>query len=295
MSLLNNLYIGCGGGYDIYGAIPLHLTNEHNSYFVSLSFTNVGNIKNSSYVNKINDYFYSINTAQHIEEFDNIYFPEYHFSREMKVKVYFIIVDLVNINKIRNCYKYLIEKYSINTAYLIDGGCDAFLKGDETELATPVEDMMSIKALYQFNNINKFVCGIGLSVDCNTVLRNELDDRLTYLRKNGILISEFQITDKRFEKYIDVVYKSQPEKTIVHSLICAKLEGHSGKYTPPNLKKRIGQNNVELDDLITLFVTCDYNKLYEDNLYVKNIDDNMDTDEIDLFITKFQNSLSLVS
>lgn len=44
-------------------------------------------------------------------------------------------------------YEYILQKHNVHVAYLVDGGCDVLLSGDETELGTPVEDMMHLKAL----------------------------------------------------------------------------------------------------------------------------------------------------
>ena len=69
------------------------------------------------------------------------------------------------------------EVVSLNSIYLFDGGCDALLSGRESELATPVEDMMHISAIRNFK-VEKYVCAIGLTCDCASLPVEEFNERL---------------------------------------------------------------------------------------------------------------------
>lgn len=122
--------------------------------------------------------------------------------------------------------------------YLIDGGYDALLSGRESDLATPVEDMMHIKAIINFK-VNKYVCAIGMTCDCRRLPVAELEERLDYLEQYCYSYNIWSLEYPYVKKYYDIFNSSDTSNSIVHSLICARLEGKTGKYLPKQLKSRI--------------------------------------------------------
>lgn len=82
------------------------------------------------------------------------YFPEYTVSRLLGEPVYLLFCD-GTIQDMVKAYEYIFRAHNAHMAYLIDGGCDVLLSGNECQLGTPVEDMMHLKAL------RHFVCDCG--------------------------------------------------------------------------------------------------------------------------------------
>lgn len=280
---------GCGGGYDIFGSIPLFFEKE-NPILVSLSFTKKELLDDNKKIHKITDNLYFVDHTDETyykESCDNMYFPEYYLSKNLKHGVYLILCDST-INQIIDAYNILLTKHKhIEEIYLIDGGCDVLLSGRETELATPVEDMMHLKAVQNINIKYKYVCAIGLTCDCFSVIKKELINRLDTL--GDILIDKkiWSLDDKDVRKYYDIFNKSCPVNSIVHSLICSALEGKTGFYLPDHLTPRIKHNSVELDELMITFFKYDLMKLCKRVIYLDDLDKNYDTDEIDEFIMNF--------
>jgi hypothetical protein len=279
---------GCGGGYDIFGGIPLYLEQKElkkNIVTINLSFTNqkkLSTLSNLNQVKKINDKCYLIN-HKNIKEKIDYYFPEYYFSKHLDCEIYVLIVDST-IQEIINSYNTILDLYKdVYKIYLVDGGCDVLLKGDESGLATPVEDMMHLYAVQTLYINEKYICAIGMNVDTFTEKEKdnadddpteiELIKRLEYLEKNNILLKKYlwNIKDDKVKKYYDMVINSNPINTIVHSFICSSLENKTGVYIPEYIKKRVNKSHINLGELTKTFVICDLDMLYKDNLYIDSI------------------------
>lgn len=288
------IYSGCGGGYDIFGCIPIidKTLNNDIPIFINLSFTHknfLDTFENEEFIIKINNNLYLVDAKKYNNNKYNFkYFPEFYFSKEIKYPIYLILKECT-INEIKQCYDIIILNKKINKIYLIDGGCDVFLNGTETDLATPVEDMMHLYAINCLHIKNKFVCGIGLTCDCNSVILEELLDRLIFMKNNNIIIEDFQLNNNNecVLKYMDIVKKSDPVNTIVHSLVCARLNGYSDYDIPNYIKQRIKKTNVKIDNMLSRYIICNFDKLYASIKYLHLFDKNMTTNEIDNIITKF--------
>jgi hypothetical protein len=275
---------GCGGGYDIFGGIPLYLRNPKETILINLSFTSTNILKElskSNQVMELSDSLYKIN-AKNITNPIDYHFAEYYLSKELDCDV-FVIPALsfrLTIQEIYDAYLKILELFpEVDTLYLIDGGCDILLRGNETNLATPVEDMMSLYAVHKLSIPNKFIGAIGLNTETRDgVLESEIIERLKYLEENGILIEKrtWDIKDPDVARYVEIVSNSHPENTTVQSLICASLEGNQGFCIPSHLVK-MKRANVYLNELTKTYVLCNLNKLYQDNLYVNtlNFNDNL--------------------
>lgn len=287
------LLAGCGGGYDVFGVIPLYLKfkNDNTIFISSLSFTSMDTLTACDCVSKINDNLYVVDANLNKIYQDFIYFPEYYLSRELNVNVYIIIVDST-IDQIRNAYMSISSEF--DEIYLVDAGCDSLLSGKESELASYVEDMMNLKAIETISCPHKYVCAIGLNCDCgHGVVEVELIDRLAYLRDTNIIVGQraWSLNDLDIKMYVEICSKSNLTNTIVHSLVIARLYGKAGYYTPDHLTYRLTNNKVNLSDLTTLFITCDYDRLQKTIIYFDGLAGSFDRDQTDDYVTEFVSKL----
>ena len=279
------LLAGCGGGYDVFGAIPLYLKyKKEHIYISSLSFTHRLVLDECSCVKKLQENLYLVDASEDkvSQKFD--YFPEYYLSYELKKEIYVILVNST-IKQIEQAYLFISNKF--DEIYMIDGGCDALLSGTETDLATPVEDMMNLKAIEQIPCHKKYVCAVGLNCDCgHGVIEKELVERLKYMRENNIILSErnWSLNDSDIQTYVNICKKSNLTNTIVHSLIIARLHGESDYHTPKFLRHRITNDKVYLSDLTTTFVVCDYNSLIQTIIYFGGLKNDFTRDIADDYI-----------
>ena len=287
---------GCGGGYDVFCTLPLYFKfKKQNKKVILLSFSftpldYLENFVNSKQINKVNNFCYLIDVNNIKDNIKDCYFPEYFLSKELNDQVYIIHSD-ASINQVKDCYYKIIKNKKVENLYLIDGGCDVLLSGQESDLATPVEDMIHLRALVDLPIKNKYVCAIGMSCDCNSVPKKELIDRLCYL--DDILIEKYlwSLDDINVQRYYDIFHKCNPVNSIVNTLICSRLKNKEGFFLPSILKKRIAKNLVYLDDYMITFVKYNLMDIIKRNFYVMELDINSDNDEIDKFIRNYHSNL----
>ncbi|MEU5950295.1 DUF1152 domain-containing protein [Micromonospora sp. NPDC047465] len=71
----------------------------------------------------------------------------------------------LGVQPLRAAYRYLVEQLNIDAVVLVDGGTDVLLRGDETDLGTPVEDISSLAAVAALDVPVKLVTSLGFGID----------------------------------------------------------------------------------------------------------------------------------
>jgi len=285
------LLSGCGGGYDIYGGLPLYheLKEQYTIVISNLSHTNPDILKelesvSDEHVKQITKNCFRISPGNYADTVD--YFPEYLLANKLNCSIY-AMCQYETVNDIINFYDKLFKIHDISDVYLIDGGCDVFLSGLETELATFVEDMMHLKALIQIRDLQHlYVCGIGLNVDCgHGVVEKELVARLEYMENNNIMLKKdvLDLNDAKTKFYYDTFLACAPHHSIVHSFVCCALENKFG-YTVPRYNGRCRvkfNDSVLVSDLTKTFIICDGFLLAKSIVYLDKITNDMEADIVD--------------
>lgn len=279
---------GCGGGCDIYGAMPLYYQFKDSApeiIIVNLSFAHPGILREQICAEEVVDGCFKINQGSQFDDRD--YLPECLLANKLNHTVY-AICNYDTVQSILNSYLAITRDLNEYDFYLVDGGCDVLLSGNETALATYVEDMMHLKAVLQLQRAqNIYVCAIGLNVDCgHGVLEHELIKRLEDLQDNGTLISSelLKLSDDKTKFYYDIVLDCNPSLSCVQSFVCAALEGQTGFIVPEAVKSRISQNNsVNVSDLTRTLIICNGRKLAENINYLDRITNQMSSEEVDNF------------
>lgn len=222
---------GCGGGYDVFGGLPLYnKLRIRGERVILLNFAFTNELHLEMYGEMLHKKLFKVrpNTM-----YDCNYFPEARLATELNDDVYAIPCHSVTISEITAAYQYLTHKFSVKALYLVDGGCDALMTGSEEELGTPVEDMMHIKAVMPLQISEKFVLAVGVCVDKgHGITETDLQKRLADLK--GCCVSQhvWKLADKNVDFYSKTFLNCDPAGSIVHSLINAALMGEEGYFVP---------------------------------------------------------------
>jgi hypothetical protein len=70
--------------------------------------------------------------------------------------------ERTGVKPILTGYGALVEHLSLDTDTLIDGGTDSLMRGGESGLGTPQEDIVSITAVHELEVERKFLTCLGL-------------------------------------------------------------------------------------------------------------------------------------
>jgi hypothetical protein len=135
------LLAGCGGGYDVLGAVPLWhaLRRDHEVHFASLSFSYLNGLDARQDAEVPNLYEVTERAAT-----EKAYCPEAHLAKFVGQPIW--CFDKTGVRPLARAYRALVDRLGIDSIVLVDGGIDAVLRGDELSLGTPSEDLASLAA-----------------------------------------------------------------------------------------------------------------------------------------------------
>jgi len=141
----NILIAGMGGGFDVYGGLPLyHYLKKigKRPILANYSFTNLAKLDESFEFKQLNNFV--IGTKGVFNEDSVNYFPEGHLARWMnekkKLDETVWMFPKVGPKYLNMGYKKLIDNFNIDFIFLIDGGVDSLMTGDEEGFGTIPED-----------------------------------------------------------------------------------------------------------------------------------------------------------
>src|SRR5262249_27346486 len=95
--------------------------------------------------------------------FPERYLAEFLAARDEPSTVY--ALEKVGVVPLRAAYTHLVEHLSIDAILLVDGGSDILMRGDESGLGTPAEDMASLAAVARVDVPVRLVACVGFGVD----------------------------------------------------------------------------------------------------------------------------------
>lgn len=252
------LFFGCGGGYDFVHSlllIPALLKAGKRVVIVSNSFTKV----HESY--KSYETVYQDPRPKHIEAVAKLlipggpkvngYVPEkllVDFLEEnlpgTNIPIYATCCHEMDISNNTKFIKQVIQKHNVDTVITIDGGTDSIMRGDEEQVATIVEDYMSLAVCENLRkdselplrNIMLFVLGFGVdrfhgASDASSMRAVAELTRLGGFLGSSSLSCSAQGTDL-YIKYLQFVKNNDAimAQTIVGSCIAAAICGQYGPY-----------------------------------------------------------------
>ena len=167
----NILFAGIGGGFDIFGAIPLWVSLRNSEK--KFAFSNY----NPSYVK--------------FTEAPDIY-PESQlneFFKNNKFIIPFYVLPKIGVKPYVEMYNKIIKDNNIDTVVAIDGGVDSLMHGDEDGAGTILEDFANLIALDKVNCSTKLlVCsGFGTELEEDVCHHHVLENMATLVKNEGFL------------------------------------------------------------------------------------------------------------
>ncbi len=254
----NVLLAGAGGGFDIYAGIPLYLNlvNQGKNVIIgNFSFTFLPHTTSE----EVFPNCYHIKSSD--EDLSKMaYFPEKYLKEWLEKEGYdarIYAFQRSGVKGLREAYLYLMDKHNIDTILLIDGGTDSLMFGDEEGLGTPVEDVISMSAVYQTNIEHQYLLNLGFGIDhFHGVSHFRYLENVAELSKEGGYLGAFQLIKEMEEaqKYREALYyanqKMPDRKSIVSNSIVSALEGEYGDYHKTN---RTQGSELWINPLMTMY------------------------------------------
>jgi hypothetical protein len=269
------LIAGAGGGFDVFSGLPLYFLLRESGRDVFLA-----NLSFASLVPSIGRWVtpVCVEVTADSQGYLN-YFPEKMLCKWFRAQgeeVSIYASHRTGVQPLRNTYQKLVEELNLDTIILVDGGTDSLMRGDESGLGTPAEDMASIAAVHQVEVARKFLVCLGFGVDWyHGICHSQVLESVADLTRHGGFLGSISLLRSMpaVARYIDactVVRSSMSEEhaSIVCSSILSALEGQFGAYHSTRLT---GGNTLWVNPLMTFYWCFRLTAVAERVFYLQDI------------------------
>jgi hypothetical protein len=184
----------------------------------------------------------------------------------------------------------------VDAIVLVDGGTDILLRGDESGLGTPVEDIGSLAAAAGLDVPIKLVTCLGFGIDAfHGVNHVQVLENLAALDRDGGYLGALSIPSGSREAalYRDAVAAAQaatPQRpSIVNGQIAAALSGESGDT---GFIRRISGSTLFVNPLMAIYFTVDLAALADRCLYLDRLEETLTVRQIESQIEQFHSGVN---
>ncbi|RSM49140.1 DUF1152 domain-containing protein [Amycolatopsis balhimycina DSM 5908] len=229
------LVAGAGGGFDVYAGIPLAAALRAQGkevHLANLAFSDLNRLDLDDWAAP------GVARVRPGSAGDDAYFPERTLARWLEGQGWPPAVHAfprTGVRPLREAYENLVAHLAVDTVVLVDGGTDILLRGDESGLGTPEEDMASLAAVAALEGVDRLVVSLGFGIDAfHGVCHAHVLENLAALDRAGGYLGALSIPSASPEAaaYLDAVADAQratPDRpSIVQGQIAAALRGEFG-------------------------------------------------------------------
>ncbi len=220
------------------------------------------------------------------------YFPEGYLAqwlsrKRMDTPIYCIRVT--PIEDLVQSYKLLHEALQFDMMVLVDGGVDSILRGDESRIGTPIEDVMSLAASLQIDVPKQLLClGFGAETDVCHLYALETVAQLIKAKAflGGLMLSPDMPEMIKFVEATEFVfYEMRGYESVICSSIISALEGYFGDHH--RTRRTIG-TELWINPLMLLYMAFDVSKVTENILYFNDLSSCQSLDQVRNVIRDFR-------
>ncbi|PVE04750.1 DUF1152 domain-containing protein [Streptomyces scopuliridis] len=291
------LIAGAGGGFDIYAGLPLALALRaagKDVHLANLSFAHLYGLNTDVWLAP------DVAAVRPDTVARGGYFPERTLAQWLEQRglpstVY--AFPATGVRPLRAAYRALISHLGgVDAIVLVDGGTDILMRGDESGLGTPEEDMASLGAVNGLDEVPvRLVVCVGFGVDSYHGVSHALVlENLAALEREGAYLGAFSLPGASEEGalYLDAVahaHAATPDHpSIVHGSIAAAVRGDFGDI---QFTERTKHSELFINPLMALYFCVDAPGLARRNLYLDRLERTHLTRQISTVIEEFRDEL----
>ncbi|MGY0019191.1 DUF1152 domain-containing protein [Streptomyces sp. cg35] len=290
------LVAGAGGGFDIYAGLPIALSLLHEGKEVQLA-----NLTFSAVEGLPSDAWTAPDVARVTPDSapHQTYFPERTLAQWLRLHGYPDTVHAlarVGVQPLRAAYKSLIEQYDIDAVVLVDGGTDILMRGDESGLGTPEEDLTSVAALARIEGPARLVLSLGFGVDAyHGVSHGLVLENIAALERSGDYLGAFSLSraSKEGALFVDAVAHAQEHTpahpSIVNGSIAAAVQGAFGDV---QFTARTRGSELFINPLMALYFAFELEGVARHCQYLDRIEDTHLIRQVSSAIESFREETS---
>jgi hypothetical protein len=288
------LIAGAGGGFDVYAGLPLYFALREAGKDVHLANFSFAVLPlDSDLIGKVCVPVTADSSGS------ETYFPERTLSRwfrerhQEEVPVY--AFTRCGVAPLRLAYERLRELLGLDAILLVDGGTDSLMRGDESGLGTPSEDIASIAAVNGVKVPTKLLSCIGFGVDFfHGVCHAQCFEAIAALTRSGGCLGTLSVLPQMPEaqEYLDAVAyaaEATPSRpSIVSASIASAVEGHFGNH---QVLKRTAGSTLWINPLMPVYWSFSLSAIYDHNLYIRSLEGTQILSEVSDRIDEFRRTV----
>ena len=232
------LLVGAGGGYDVFGGVPLFVALRDRGIavdFASVSFTALDSLSGAR-VDTEAPGLYSIDGSAAVE---TSYCPEAWLARWVEEtqghQRPLWGLKRCGVRPLRAALALLTRRLEIDLVVLIDGGVDLILRGDETSIGTPSEDLATLCAADGLGCPALAMC-VGFGTELSEGIRHvQVLERIAELQRIGAFLGAMTLdrstrAGQAYGAALDFVAAGQRDQrgSRIHGVIRAAMHGVFG-------------------------------------------------------------------
>lgn len=290
------LLAGAGGGFDIYSGIPLYFALRHLGKTVHLANLSFASLRDDE--SRVADHCYKVTKDT---EGSDSYFPErtlsQWFAEHEREAVCVYAFPQCGVVPLEASYQYLVEELNLDAIVLVDGGTDSLMRGDESGLGTPSEDIASIVAVDRANVHTKILTCIGFGVDrFHGVCHAQFLEAVAALTSQGAFLGSFSVLSDTEEgkKYLKLVNyasgKTASRPSIVNTSIASSIEGRFGDF---HATERTYGSKLWISPLMSIYWSFQLDAVVARNLYAKRLSNTESLYDVAAVIEEFRKEVEV--
>ncbi len=285
------LVAGAGGGFDVYAGLPLVFALRalgKQVHLANLSFSALDRLDLDDWVAPD---VAAVGAGSAGSAGSDDYFPERTLARWLAGRGLPSAVHAfprTGARPLRAAYRALVERCGVDAVVLVDGGTDILMRGDESGIGTPEEDMTSLAAVAGLDGVERLVVCLGFGIDAyHGVCHADVLENLAALDRVGGYLGALSIPSASDEAraYLDAVAHAQANTplrpSIVNGQIAAALRGEFGNVP---VTARTADSELFVNPLMGVYFAVDLPALAASVGYLDRIGDTTTMTEVALVI-----------
>jgi hypothetical protein len=189
-----------------------------------------------------------------------------------------------------------ISWVAITMVVLVDGGTDILMRGDESGLGTPEEDMTSLAAVAGLPVPVKLVTCVGFGIDAyHGVNHAQVLENIPALDRSGAYLGALSIPSVSREAvlYREAVADAQAATPLRPSIVNGQIAAASrGDFGNVQFTRRTRDSELFVNPLMTIYFTFDLDGLARRCLYLDRLENTHGMRQVSTRIAAFRDSVS---
>lgn len=270
------LVVGAGGGFDVYAGLPVALALARlgkRVHLGNLTFSDLTAFDGEWVTDGL-----ALVTPESAGSAD--YFPERTLARWLAVQQLEPVVYAIRkagVRPVRAAYEKLCQRLKLDAIVLVDGGTDILMRGDESGLGTPAEDLTSVAAVAKLDVPVRLVVSIGFGVDrYHGVSHAQVLENIAEIDSAGGYLGAFSVPRKSpdgvlFLDAVDHATLETPGRpSIVNGSIAAAIRGEFGDV---QFSDRTANSELFINPLMALYFAFELDAVARNCYYLPLLED----------------------